>query len=731
MSFSNLPCHIFIRAHVLGVTLLLFGLRCISGSAGTNYYVSTTGSDAVNGLATTNAWRSIQHAVENVGPGDTVYVLSGTYTGALIQASGTAEAPITLMANPGDLVILNQEQPYGGTSKNSIILLEDYIYGASVISNWVIQGFEITGAGRDGIDLRRTSRITIRSNYVHHCGNRGIMTFLSDDTVIEGNECSYSSAQHGIYCSDSGDRPSIRNNICHHCTGAGIQINAGTDGLGDGVTSGAIIEGNTCYENGLGAGINLGGVADSMIRNNLIYLNNNGSGIALYEDPYSLPSVRNKVYNNTILRDVEGSGRWGITISHVSCVSNELLNNIIYNYHGTDGSINLAGLGIPGFVSDYNVIMDRFSVTDGAAIISLAIWQSYGYDAHSFIADPSNLFVNVAGDDYHLSTNSPAIDAGIELLDVVRDLEGARRPQGLTQDIGCYELTSDLFRVVATAHSGGGIVPAGVSLVEPGSNITFGVTADSGYRAVSVVTDLGSSMETNHGPLESYTFVNIQTNNTIDAFFTNTFSVTPAWSGDGGISPATVVTTDIGGALEFTVQAGEHAHVEALRIGNVYVGYIEDTNRLTALSLTWSNVTANDSLDVSFSENTWAHGTPESWLGGYYPGTTDYEVVTTGDTDGDGFAAWEERLTGTSPTDLESRFQIIGHDQVEGANVLRWLGGTNGSQDPFLVERLTNLVTHASWELVRSLAKSPTGTNEWRDTNAPQGAAFYRISVTN
>ena len=334
-------CSVIVTGHALSVLLLFLWFGTAGAIAETNYYVSTSGSDSASGLSTANAWRSIQHAVENVGPGDTIYVQSGTYTGALIEASGTALAPITLMAYPGDSVILNEEQPYGGVNKGSIILFEHWNAMNGVgVSNWVVQGFEITGAVRDGIDLRVAESITLRSNYVHHCGVRGIMTFLSDDLLIEGNECSYSAGQHGIYCSDSGDRYILRNNISHHNTGSGIQINAGTDGDGDGLTSGATVEENILYENGTGAGINLGGVADSMIRNNLVYLGNNGSGIAIYKDPWSLPSERNKIYNNTILRDVEGSGRWGITVSQVSCVSNELLNNIIYNYHAVINFFN-------------------------------------------------------------------------------------------------------------------------------------------------------------------------------------------------------------------------------------------------------------------------------------------------------------------------------------------------------------------------------------------------------
>jgi hypothetical protein len=49
------------------------------------------------------------------------------------------------------------------------------------------------------------------------------------------------------------------------------------------------------------------------------------------------------------------------------------------------------------------------------------------------------LFVNPAGDDYHLEPASPAIDAGLATALVDRDFERIHRPQMLGWDIGAYE----------------------------------------------------------------------------------------------------------------------------------------------------------------------------------------------------------------------------------------------------------------------------------------------------
>jgi len=50
------------------------------------------------------------------------------------------------------------------------------------------------------------------------------------------------------------------------------------------------------------------------------------------------------------------------------------------------------------------------------------------------------LFVNAAGNDYHVQSTSPAINRGTTLTQVTTDLDGVTRPQGAGYDLGAYEL---------------------------------------------------------------------------------------------------------------------------------------------------------------------------------------------------------------------------------------------------------------------------------------------------
>ena len=91
--------------------------------------------------------------------------------------------------------------------------------------------------------------------------------------------------------------------------------------------------------------------------------------------------------------------------------------------------------------------MDRFSVDDGNTHISLSAWQALGYDTHSIIAIPAQLFVNPAIADYHLTSNSPAVDHGLMLQQVLNDLEGNPR-RGATPMISALTSSSSLSRTV-------------------------------------------------------------------------------------------------------------------------------------------------------------------------------------------------------------------------------------------------------------------------------------------
>ena len=421
-----------------------------SASAAT-YYVATTGSDSNNGSSTT-PWATLQHAVETVSAGDTILVRAGTYAGCRIRNSGTSSAPKTLSRDAGATVVINTPGPQNSHSS----LIEIEAGTGNDVTDWIIDGFEVANSPHHGIDIRITSRITVRNCYVHNSApsstGTGIFLAFSSHPTIQNNESAYNT-EHGVYQSNSADYPTISGNRLHHNSGAGVHMNGDYSSkcpcgstVRDGIISFAVVENNIIYENGTagGSAINADGVDDSIFRNNLVY-NNHSSGISLFSVDGSHGSSRNKVYNNTIVQALDG--RWCLNIPKSkgnggSPTGNVVKNNILYTERTDKGSIDVYSTAAGVLDSDYNVVVDRFSTNGGTSVTStLAQWQALGYDGHSFISTASALFVDPSHDIYQLKTGSPAIDAGTNLSpDVVADINGLSRPQRNAYDIGCYEM---------------------------------------------------------------------------------------------------------------------------------------------------------------------------------------------------------------------------------------------------------------------------------------------------
>lgn len=432
-------------------------------------YVSTAGSDANPG--TTDApWRTLQFAVDKIAPGDTILVRSGTYAGFRIGSSGTAAAPKTIMADTGATVKINTPSAVNMHQSN----VEVELFG-SIVTDWVIDGFEIANGPKYGVDIRNTKRITIRDNYVHDSVATGIFTAFSDDPVIENNHSS-NNGEHGIYQSNSGDRPIVRGNTLDHNYACGVHMNGDVSMQpGDGLISNAVIENNVIFENGRGGGsaINLDGVMDSVIRNNLAY-ENHASGISMYAIDGAAGSSRNQFLNNTFV--MASDSRWVVNIPASSGrkaqpTGNRIQNNILYTPRTDRGSIQIDTGSATGFFSDDNAVVNRFTVNGGKKVITLAQWRAYGYDKRSILVTPADLFVNPAANDYRLKAGSVAIDKGAAQTLVTKDIAGTARPQGLNWDLGCYEYVANGTLANMAARTGARTLSAKADRPQPGRKL--------------------------------------------------------------------------------------------------------------------------------------------------------------------------------------------------------------------------------------------------------------------
>ncbi len=458
---------------------LIFALALISMAtaaplapvAAATYYVSNGGSNGSSGLSPAAAWKTLQFAADTVQAGDTVIVLPGTYAGFNLFTSGASGAPITFTGNPGvpapnPAVIINANNTF--TNKDRINL-----EGASFV---VIEGFTLLGSGNPA-----TNRACIRavgspddpSRFVSVLHNRcdlggtwGIFTGFVDDMLVDGNEASRSAQQHGIYLSNSGDRPVVRRNVIWGNHSAGLHMNGDVSQGGDGVISHALVERNVIFDNGDGdpafgapggAAINADGVQDSVFRNNLLW-DNHKTGIALFRQDGGGPASGNLVHSNTIHNAVDA--RWCLHIGD-GATGNTVRNNVLLNDHAFRGAIEITSDCLPGFSSDAGAVKDRFSLDD--TFLSLAQWKAAtGQDGASFVATASALFVDASTGDYALLPASPAIDTGGPFLAPADDLQGWHRPAGAGFDIGAHEFGA-CFGIATTYGAGlagsGGQVP--------------------------------------------------------------------------------------------------------------------------------------------------------------------------------------------------------------------------------------------------------------------------------
>ncbi len=395
------------------------------------YYVSESGNDNWSGTCPDSAFATLQHGADVTEAGDSVLVYNGTYAGFDLREGGTSGTE-KVFKTLGNEVWIDENNPVTDDGIN----IEE--------ANWVIiDGFNLSGLPRNGVRVAVSDNVTVRNCYCENCYERGIFTAFAEYMTIEYNCCTGSVDEHGIYHSNSGDYPVIRFNVSHNNNGCGIHMNGDKSAGGDGIISHAQVYGNIVYENGAagGSGINCDGVVESDIYNNLLYMNHS-SGISLFRMNGATGSHHVNIYNNIVVQPDDG--RWAININTGSTHA-ELLNNIVLSSHSYRGSISIDQSSLEGFQSNYNLVENRLSADNGNTVITLAEWQSLGYDLNSAVcSDWNKTFVNYSAGDYHHNPLSQAVDSGTDSVQeiVTEDMEGVARPQGSYYDLGCYEIVS-------------------------------------------------------------------------------------------------------------------------------------------------------------------------------------------------------------------------------------------------------------------------------------------------
>lgn len=426
---------------------------------GKTYYVSGTGNDGNDGLRTNKAFRTLQRAADQTQPGDTVWVMNGTYSQAeptwnvlSIQTSGRADAWIAYKAYPGHTPKIKVRNWSGiGVDGASYILIEgftlegnrdevslDYALSEkSNLNNPITSGNCIGVAPKwQSNPEQRSHHIVIRKNKVSKCPGGGIYTVRADyvrveDNVVVGNAFYAPYANSGIsfygnWNSDSSTATKmfIRRNVIYgnknlvpfyYSNENEPDKRSITDGNG-------IIIDDARNTQAFGGGTGDPYRGKTFIANNIVY-ENGGRGIHVFLSD-NVTVINNTTYRNSSSPAIKEGEITAIWASKVG-----VYNNILYARSDRPANTRI---GTPENPSDKGTQIFDYNL----------VFSGTGFDANKSnnIVGQNPKFINVSAKDFRLQSSSPAVDKGSSSLFAKYDFNLVARPLGSGVDIGAFEV---------------------------------------------------------------------------------------------------------------------------------------------------------------------------------------------------------------------------------------------------------------------------------------------------
>jgi len=450
-------------------------------SNGDSYYVATNGNDTSGDGSEGSPWRTIQHGVNQLSAGDTLYVKAGTYDegGTLtISSSGVATNYITVRSYPGDDVTIDASSHSTGIRiSGSYIRFKGFELIGGTGSGIIVSGHDCIIEDNIVRDVKTLTSaphgywaITLSGYSNPACRNHTVQN--NDIYVVEpGATSAGSTSGPGIVFEESYGGHVIRYNNIYFTGTTNVH---GRDGINntpnfeyedtvrdsdiygnyiEGATDDGIsLDGNSCnvrvWNNtitGTAMGVSIAPViiGPAYIFRNVFYDPEEhwvGSCGGFKEGESGDGHVY--VYHNTIAYDVCNSiGNYGFNnYGGSEWFSNVFSrNNIIF----TDGPI--VGTYFPCPDMDYDLMYDTFDNTsksywakwNGNSYGSLNSFNSgTGQEAHGVAGQPT--FVDRANGDFSLANGSPGIDQGV-LIYGFNDANSPWPYKGSTPDIGAFE----------------------------------------------------------------------------------------------------------------------------------------------------------------------------------------------------------------------------------------------------------------------------------------------------
>lgn len=367
----------------------------------TTYYVDKYNvhggscSDSAAGTSWATAWCTIQKAANSVGAGSTVIVANGTYTDTnsdnnivVVNVSGISGSWITFKAeNKWGAVLDGQNNTTSecwnlGTGRN-YISIEDF----------EVRGCSLVGIGSNG----GGNNIRIYRNKIHDIGR------MCSDSAY---------GKVGIY---------IGTGTSYHTVDSNLIYSNGRKHCDTGECTGYPCD----YDQNADHGIYLNGTSHDVIQNNILYDHTSGWAIHAFGGTQSYIDVLNNTF-----ADSNPYRQGHILLSSNGGSNINIRDNISYN----PNSFFLSSS--KGYT---NIIVDK-NLVYGANLTGTTYTCSNYYTCLDNITGQNPQFVNIANKDFHLLSNSPAIDKGLAFPGRTKDADG--NPIVGAPDIGAYEYGS-------------------------------------------------------------------------------------------------------------------------------------------------------------------------------------------------------------------------------------------------------------------------------------------------
>jgi len=439
----------------------------ISVFSQTDYFVATNGNDSNDG-SISNPWATIQYGIYELTPGDVLNIRGGIYQEKIdVDVSGTLLQYITIKNYQDEEVILDASNSNDNIPiiycDDAFIRIEglwvrnsqiNYATGISIQN--VAHHIELINNKVSNINFSSNPNATVTSNTnsvplsilgdhatdsIHNLVIRGNEVFdnrtgFSENITLGGNVSGFIIEDNLVHDNTNigidmtgnyGECPTfvldrardgvVRNNLIYNCvstysSSAGIYVDGGKD---------ILVENNVCHHNGYGGeiGCEENGYTDNVIfRNNLFYLNSSaGMHLGAYDENTTGVVTNSKVLNNTFYHnDTNNWFNGELIISQF--VNGEIMNNIF--------SINAQNVLLysyrsqPGMVFNYNLIFTEgqqaeieTTVGENRSYQGLSdYYNATGYGANSTFGNPLFQAPTATAPDFHITQNSPAIDAG-------------------------------------------------------------------------------------------------------------------------------------------------------------------------------------------------------------------------------------------------------------------------------------------------------------------------------